>query len=133
MINKTIIIVVYICFFLIYNSVCRRCSAYFPKSRCKKYIYIKNNTLADILITKSISTDKFVSPIDYNKISIIGVISYFFIGIPNICGVITKIVNIFIKDNMLDFLHLCSFSIASMFVALFLFISEINTSKCKNR
>ena len=64
--------------FLVFNCVCRRCSAYFPKSKCKKYINITNNRVADILIAKAISRDKFVEKYDYNKMSVIGIIPYIF-------------------------------------------------------
>lgn len=94
---------------------------------------IKNNFLADLLIAKSISRDKFVNPIDYNKMSVVGFISYFFVEIPNIFALIIGITKTFILQNNLENLYKNSFIILSLSYMIFLIILQINTSKCKNR
>ena len=119
--------------FLLFNCVCRYCSAYFSKSKCKKYINIRNNRVADILIAKSISRDKFVEKYDYNKISVIGIIFYIFLGIPNLCTLILGIMKELILDSKLEYLYKCSVITLAISYMTFLFISEVNTSKCKNR
>lgn len=131
--SKIIMVIGNLCFFLLFNCVCRRCSAYFPKSKCKKYVNIRNNRVADILIAKAISRDKFVEKYDYNKMSVIGIISYIFVGIPNLCTLILGIMKGLILDSKLEFLYYCSLVILSISYMTFLFISEVNTSKCKNR
>ena len=133
MLNKTIMIIAHIWFFLVFNFVCRRCSAYFAKSKWKKYVYIKNYRLAALLITDGISRDKFVEKYDYNKMLVIGIVSYIFVGIPNLCTLILGIIKTFILDSKLEYLYNCSSGTVYIFSIIFLVISEINTSKCKNR
>ncbi|MDB2151508.1 hypothetical protein [Clostridium butyricum] len=131
--SKIIMVILYLYIFLLANCICRRCSAYFVKSKCKKYINIRNNRVADILIAKAVSRDKFVEKYDYNKMSVIGIISYIFVGIPNLCTLILGIMKGLILDSKLEFLYYCSLVILSISYMTFLFISEVNTSKCKNR
>lgn len=119
--------------FLIFNCVCRSCSAHFSKSKCKKYVNIRNNRIADILIAKSISTNKFVEKYDYNKMSVIGIISYIFLGIPNLCTLILGIMKELILDSKLEYLYKCSFITLAISYMTFLVIFQINTSKCANR
>lgn len=133
MLNKVIMVIVHVFFFIIFNSVCRRCSAYFAKSKCKRYININNNKIADILVAKSISRDKFVKNYDYNKMSIIGIISYLFVGIPNLVTLILGITKTLVIDIKFEYLYKRSFIILAISYMIFLIISEINTSKCKNR
>ena len=85
-------IIVTMLFFLLFNNQCRMCSAYFPMSRCKKYIYVNNNIFAHLLIAKSISRDKSVNPIYFSKVSIIGLISYICIELLNIFALIIGII-----------------------------------------
>ena len=131
--SKIIMVILYLYIFLLANCICRRCSAYFVKSKCKKYINIRNNRVADILIAKAVSRDKFVEKYDYNKMSVIGIISYIFVGIPNLCTLILGIIKTFILDSKLEYLYNCSLGTVSIFCIIFLIISEINTSKCKSR
>ena len=132
---KIINIILAISVFLIVNDLCKVCSAYFPRSRCKKNIYVKSNILADLLISKSISRDKFVNPSDFNKMSIVGLISYICIIPCNILGLITGIMKeIYIGDlPTLDNVYYISMFAVYILYVVFLIIMLINTDKCKNR
>ena len=134
MLNKTIMIIAHIWFFLVFNFVCRMCSSYFPRSRCKKYIYIKNNVLADILIAKSISRDKFVESIDYNKMSVIGFISYICIAPVNTLSLIIGVMrSLFAQHNSnLEDLYDIGMGIVALLCVVFTIVMIINTDKCKN-
>ena len=135
MLNKTIVIIAHIWFFLVFNFVCRMYSSYFPRSRCKKYIYIKNNVLADILIAKSISRDQFVESIDYNKMSVIGFISYICITPVNTLSLIIGVMrSLFAQHNSnLEDLYDIGMGIVALLCVIFTIVMIINTNKCKNR
>ncbi|MEQ3340831.1 hypothetical protein [Clostridium butyricum] len=135
MLKKVIMIIVALFVFYIFNYTCKACSAYFPKSRCKKYIYIKNNILADILIAKSVSTDKFVSTFDYNKMSIIGIVSYVIIEPINIANFIIILQRGFMEGNSvyLETINYISMACLGLVDIIFLIVLFINTDKCKNR
>jgi hypothetical protein len=49
---------------------------YFPDSRSKKYIVIKNNAIATILIAGGVGRNFIVNSWDRNKMSVVGLISY---------------------------------------------------------
>lgn len=110
------------------------CSSYFPRSRCKKYIYIKNNVLADILIAKSISRDKFVESIDYNKMSVIGFISYICIAPVNTLLLIIGLMrSLSVQHNLnLEALYDIGMGIVALLCVVFTIVMIINTDKCKN-
>ncbi|ACD24779.1 MULTISPECIES: hypothetical protein [unclassified Clostridium] len=132
---KIVNIVVTIFFFLLFNDECRTCSAYFPNSKWKKYITIKNNSFADILIAKSISRDKFVHSFDYNKMSIVGLISYICIGPINLFALIVGILKSVSQENnkyLID-LYILSIGLVGVLCIIFIIVILINTKKCKNR
>ncbi|BCZ45505.1 hypothetical protein psyc5s11_15720 [Clostridium gelidum] len=58
--------------FCIFNEVCRSSSSYFYINRCPKYIIIKNEILARILIASGIARDKAVERHNLNKMSMVG-------------------------------------------------------------
>ena len=72
MLNKIISSISSIILFIIFHNICRMSAAYFPKSKIKKYIIINNRIVAPILIARQISRDKFVSYLDFNKMSVMG-------------------------------------------------------------
>jgi len=55
---------------------CRYNSCYFPESKSQKYIVIKNNIIAKILIAGGVGRAPIVNLSDRNKMSVIGLISY---------------------------------------------------------
>ncbi|MBO1687649.1 MULTISPECIES: hypothetical protein [Clostridium] len=132
--NRIANIIITIFFFLLFNGECRMCSSYFPRSRCKKYIYIKNNVLADILIAKSISRDKFVESIDYNKMSVIGFISYICIAPVNTLLLIIGLMrSLSVQHNLnLEALYDIGMGIVALLCVVFTIVMIINTDKCKN-
>lgn len=84
MLDKILGCFVTIGLFCLIHNTCRMSSSYFYRNRCQKYIIIKNEILARILIASGIARDKAVDRHDLNKMSMIGLISYIIIEPINI-------------------------------------------------
>jgi hypothetical protein len=60
-------------------TCCRWNSCYFPNSKSKKYIVIKNAIIAKILISSGVGRDLIVYSCDRNKMSVVGLLLYIII------------------------------------------------------
>lgn len=118
--------------FIMCNIICRMSSSYLPKSKCKKYIVIKNRMIARILISDGISRDKFVRHFDLNKMSIVGLISYIVIEPINLYILIISIMDNFRLGNMeiLGITYGTAYEMLGILEFLFLIIFTINTKDC---
>ena len=100
MLEKILGCICCIILFSIFHNICRKSSTYFFKNKCQKYITIKNELIARILISDGISNNKFVDRHDLNKMSMVGLISYIIIEPINIYVLILNIMNIFKWGNV---------------------------------
>ena len=90
----------YLFWFAVVHDICRSSSSYFYRNRCQKYIIIKNEVLATILIASGIARDKAVNHHDLNKMSMVGLISYIIIEPINIYFLIGNFMENFNLENV---------------------------------
>ena len=90
----------YLFWFAVVHDICRSSSSYFYRNRCQKYIIIKNEVLATILIASGIARDKAVNHHDLNKMSMVGLISYIIIEPINIYVLILNFMDLFQLGNV---------------------------------
>ena len=100
MLDKILGCIVTISSFCIFHEVCRSSSSYFYRNRCQKYIVIKNEILARILIASGIARDKAVDRHNLNKMSMVGLISYIIIEPINIYFLIGNFMENFNLENV---------------------------------
>ncbi|NRT72211.1 hypothetical protein [Clostridium beijerinckii] len=100
MLDKIFGVFVYFFQFYAFNILCRFSAAYIPTTKYKKYIIIRNEIIANILIAKSIGRDRIVEYGDRNKMSIMGIISYIFISPVNILNLIINLVILFSYNGL---------------------------------
>ena len=90
----------YLFLFGVFHDICRSSSSYFYRNKCQKYIIIKNEVLARILIASGIARDKAVDRHDLNKMSMVGLISYIIIEPINIYVLIINFMALFKLGNV---------------------------------
>ena len=95
-------------------------------------IIINNRIVALILIARQISRDKFVSYLDFNKMSVMGLITYIIMEPINIYALIISIKHIYNCGNMESLRHLyeTAYTILGGLVLLVAVLVLINTNKC---
>ena len=129
MLEKILFCIFYIFWFVVFHGICRRSSSYLPGNKCQKYIVIKNELLAIILIAEGVSRDKDVNYYDLNKMSMVGLISYITLEPINLYVLIIRIMDLFELGNV----HLGSIYNAIAYGALgiltFVFIIVIVVDK----
>jgi len=132
MLNKIISSICSIMLFIIFHNICRMSAAYFPKSKIKKYIIINNRIVAPILIARQISRDKFVSYLDFNKMSVMGLITYIIMEPINIYALVLSIKHIYNFGNIerLRPLYEMAYTILGGLVLLVAVLVLINTNRC---
>jgi len=108
-----------------------------PKSKCKNYIIIKNTIVAKILIAKVIGRDKIVNSWDFNKMSIVGLISYIVILPANVFYLVIRVMILFdyrgIDNNRMSLLSDIGYCILGILFALNILIVAINIWDCGKR
>ncbi|BCZ45502.1 hypothetical protein psyc5s11_15690 [Clostridium gelidum] len=129
MLDKIIGCFSYILFFSIFHNICRTSSSYFYKNKCQKYIIIKNEVLARILIAAGISRNKFVDRHDLNKMSIIGLISYIIIEPINIYVLILNFMDLFKLGNVHFGSTYHTIAMGALVILTFVFIIAIVADK----
>ena len=120
----------FVCLILfgIIHNVCRTNSSYLPRNKCQKYIIIKNDLLATILISETISANKTVGYHDLNKMSIVGLVSYITLEPINLYILIIRIMYYFklVNINLDSIYNIIAYVVLAMLIFIFLIVEFVD-------